>query len=411
MCSEKHELEFKPLNETPQQLEQRTKYTELERFPESFVNDWGTNWAKHGLHQQNTGGTFWTSFCFSNDGLFFFFFPRLCRSNSLHKPETWISRCRLTSQMDGSIKRSIEGRANGGDLSDWPDLSLKRLRWRELSLNRTCSARNDLYNGTEPGLQRRSRDGSGGCGQPSRQHFWRAALVVLHHRRILQVRLPARLLLTDLSLQPHAQLGGAAEILQLLRRQLRRRLRRSSLEHLPDLHGEPGHHRPDVRPVVALPGCQLRAEGSLGVRGLHVPTRPLPLLLQPLLLHLFPHLHLCAQVGRGTKPQKVTFKQLLSNAHLKWVEIKLADATNCFQFCDQHFSCQRLPILKLGLKTSDWVTCSYIFLALLIFDRSSSVLNELWLAYRKRSFLTQVQANVCWPADLTFKPTEGRGHV
>lgn len=35
----KHELEFKPLNETPQQLEQRTKYMELERFPESFVND------------------------------------------------------------------------------------------------------------------------------------------------------------------------------------------------------------------------------------------------------------------------------------------------------------------------------------------------------------------------------------
>lgn len=66
-CLTQHGLEFKPWTKRinswnrPPPCCAHMIPEMRERFPESFVNDWGANWAKHSLHQQNTGGTFWTS--------------------------------------------------------------------------------------------------------------------------------------------------------------------------------------------------------------------------------------------------------------------------------------------------------------------------------------------------------------
>lgn len=55
--------DYKPNDSTTDHLPAIQRgYVNGEMFPESFVNDWGANWAKHSLHQQNTGSTFWTNF-------------------------------------------------------------------------------------------------------------------------------------------------------------------------------------------------------------------------------------------------------------------------------------------------------------------------------------------------------------
>ncbi|KAK7910309.1 hypothetical protein WMY93_014993 [Mugilogobius chulae] len=79
---------------------------------------------------------------------------------------------------------------------------------------------------------------------------------------------------------------------------------KQKMERVAHLHGQPGLHGLHVRPVAALPRGQLRHEGPLGFRGLHVPPGALPLLLQPLLLHLLPHLHLRAQVSGNLPPHE-----------------------------------------------------------------------------------------------------------